>query len=101
MTAPHVLDTALTFHDDPSDDKLGFLTQQHIPADFVAKLKADKMDSARRPTGEFLHMCSIPVSVVEDLMAQGYDVYREPIRETIKMLRAVGLDAFITSDKQI
>ncbi len=101
MTAPHVIDNSLTFHDDPMTDKLGFLTTQHIPADFISQLKADRMDSARRPTGDFLHMCSIPVSVVEDLMAQGYNVYKEPIRETIKMLRLCGLDAFITSDKSL
>lgn len=94
-------DTAVTFHDEPLSDKLGFVHTQHIPDDFIASLKRDKMDSARRPAGDFLHMCSIPVSVVEDLQRLGYDVMKEPVHETIRMLKLFGLDAFITSDKQI
>lgn len=99
--APLLHDTQVTFHDDPMSDKLGFINTQHIPDDFIASLKREKMDSARRPAGDFLLMCSIPVSVVEDLKNHGYDVAKEPIKDTIRMLKLFGLDAFITSDKQI
>ncbi len=98
--SPLIHDIATTFHDD-TDDKFNIVNTQHIPDDFISDLKKNKMDSARAPIGEMLLMCSIPVSVVEDLLRSGYDVMKEPVAETIKMLKAVGLDAFITTDKQI
>ncbi len=100
-TEPFIHDKTVTFHDDPMTDQLGFVHTQHIPDDFVAALKRDKMDSARAPTGDFYRVASIPVSVVEDLLLKGYDVHKEPVRDTIRMLKLFGLDAFITTDKRI
>lgn len=100
--APQIIDNDVILTDAyQSEDKLSIVHAQHIPADFIANLKAAKMDSARRPTGDFLHMCSIPTSVVEDLKRSGYDVLKEPVSETIRMLKLFGLDAFITSDKKL
>jgi hypothetical protein len=98
----HLIDAEVSFDQDRSTNDLIIKRHQYIPDDFVDALKSDKMDSARRPSGEFLHMCSIPVSVIEDLLEfHNYDAMNEPIRKTISKLKELGLDAFITSDKQI
>lgn len=73
-----------------------------MPDDFISDLKSGKMDSANTRSGEMQLMMSIPTSVIEDMKrVLGYDAMVEPMARTIKMLKALGLDAFITSDKQI
>jgi hypothetical protein len=97
-----VYDAEVSFDQDRSTNDLIIKRHQYIPDNFIDALKSDKMDSYRRPSGEFLHMCSIPVSVIEHLKeVHHYDAMEEPIRKTISKLKALGLDAFITSDKQI
>ena len=87
------------------NDGLGTLTikrYQHIPDSFVADLKAGKMDSLNKKSGDMQLMMSVPVSVIEDIKLNlGYDMMEEPMRRSIQLLKALHLDAFITSDKRI
>jgi hypothetical protein len=97
-----MFDTQVDFDQDRSNNDLIIKRHQYIPDNFIDALKSDKMDSYRRPSGDMLHMCAIPVSVIEDLKEfHQFDCMNEKLPAIIKKLKQLGLDAFITSDKQI
>lgn len=100
-TAPYIYDANVAFDEDTSDNGLIIRNQQHIPDEHIAQLKRDKIDTMHTPTGDFYRVASIPVSVHEQWLREGYDCTREPIRSTLKRLRAQHLDAFITTNKRI
>jgi hypothetical protein len=95
-------DAEVSFDQDRSTNDLIIKRHQYIPDNFISDLKAHKIDSYRRPSGELLHMCAIPVAVIEDLKEfHHFDCMQEKLPAIIKKLKELGLDAFITSDKQI
>jgi hypothetical protein len=95
-------DEEVSFGQDRATNDLIIKRHQYIPDDFVAALKAGKMDSLNRPSGDMLHTMSVPVSVIEDIKANfGFDMMEEPQRRSMTMLRALGLDAFILTNKTI
>jgi hypothetical protein len=52
--------------------------------------------------GDFHLVASVPVIVVEELLRRyNFDVMREPVRETMKMLNKLHLDLFIQTNKSI
>jgi hypothetical protein len=99
-----LFDSEVTFDQDRTTNELIIKRHQYIPDDFIDDLKSNKMDSRNRRSGDMLLMASIPTSVVEFLKNDHYfqyDVMNEPISKTLKLLKVLGMDAFITSDKQI
>jgi hypothetical protein len=99
---PKVLDTLISFDNDPSTDDLIIKRSQEIPDDWLSEVSKQKLDSANHKTGDFYQVASIPVSVVDDLMLRyGFDVMTAPVRETLKMLNRYALDHFITTNKRI
>jgi hypothetical protein len=97
-----LLDAEVSFGQDRSTNDLIIKRHQFIPDDFVSDLKSGKMDSRNKRSGEMQLMMSIPVSVIEDFKRlYNYDAMEEPMARTIKLLKALHMDAFITSDKQI
>lgn len=95
-------DAEVDFDQDRSTNDLIIKNHQHIPDSFISDLKAGKMDSLNKRSGEMQLMMSVPVSVIEDIKATyGYDMMEEPMRRSIQLLKALHLDAFITSDKRI
>lgn len=92
----------VSFDQDRSTNDLIIKNYQHIPDDFISDLKAGKMDSRNTRSGEMLLAMSVPVTVIQDIKdTYGFDMMEEPYRRSIVMLQALGLDAFITTDKQI
>lgn len=99
---PKVLDTLVSFDNDPSTDDLIIKREQHIPDAWLTEVAKQKVDSANQRAGDFYHVASIPVSVVDDLMLRyGFDVMNAPVRETLKMLQRYALDDFILTNKRI
>ena len=95
-------DAEVDFEQNDGFNTLTIKRHQFIPDNFVSDLKAGKMDSANKVSGDMLKVMSIPVSVIEDLKrVYGFDAMEEPIRRTISLLKALHMDAFITTDKQI
>src|SRR4051812_9983217 len=82
-------------------DELAIKRSQEIPDDYLSSLRAEKLDSKSVRAGEFHRVGVVPVALVEQWQAEGYDVYKQPVEETLKRLRAAQLDAFITSNKRI
>jgi len=97
-----MFDEEVSFGQDRSTNDLLIKHHQYIPDNFISDLKSNKMDSLNTKSGDMQLMLSIPVSVIEDIKRTcGYDCMTEPMARTIKMLKALHLDAFITSDKRI
>jgi hypothetical protein len=96
-------DAEVRFHEDPAQPrKLIIERYQEIPDTFISMLKQIRMDSMGQREKNFMHAAAVPTGVHEVWMKRdGYDCTREPIRQTIKKLRAEGLDAFITTNKRV
>jgi hypothetical protein len=99
---PKLLDTLVSFDEDRSTNELIIKREQHIPDDWLSEVAKQKVDSANQRTGDFYHVASIPVEVVDDLLrTYGFDVMNAPVRETLKMLNRYALDKFILTNKRI
>jgi predicted transcriptional regulator len=46
-------------------------------------------------------MASIPVVVAEQMLKEGVDVYKAPIRDIVKWLKNNDMGHFLTTDKRI
>lgn len=101
MQEPKVIDKLVSFDEDASTGDLLIKHEQYIPEDFISQLKRDKIDADHRPSADFERVASLPVILVEEWKRVGYDVFQEPVRKTIARLKAEGLDAFITTNKQV
>lgn len=99
---PQVLDTLVSFDEDRTTNELIIKREQHIPDDWLSEVRKQKVDSANRASGDFHHVASIPVEVVDEMMRRyGFDVMTAPVRETLKMLQRYALDDFILTTKRI
>lgn len=99
---PKVLDTLVSFDEDRSTGDLIIQRSQEIPDDWLSEVRKQKVDSANQKAGDFYHVASIPVEVVDELMRRyNFDVMSAPVRETLSMLKRLELDDFITTTKRI
>jgi ABC-type microcin C transport system permease subunit YejB len=99
---PRVLDTLVSFDEDRSTGDLIVKREQEIDDDWLSEIRKQKIDSANQKAGDFYHVASIPVEVVDELMRRyGFDVMSAPVRETLKMLQRYDLDDFILTNKKI
>jgi hypothetical protein len=97
-----IIDGTVDFHEVRSEPgKLVFDYKQDIPAEFLSDLKKAKADSTDEREGEFMHIAAIPVVVHVMWLREGFDCTKAPIKETVKKLKAEGLDAFLVSNKRI
>jgi hypothetical protein len=94
-----LIDTALGVKQDA--DGLYRTNSQHIPDSFIKELQEQKTAGGYTDSGEMLKMASIPVVIVEQMMREGVDVYKAPIKDIIKWLRNNDMDHFLTTTKRI
>jgi hypothetical protein len=94
-----LIDPNVDFHDGDHDGRLVIQNSQEITQEFLDGLKAERLASTSRPTGEFHRFASIPTAVYEKWLSEGYDPRKEPARKTLLKLHTEGLDAFITTNK--
>jgi len=74
---------------------------QEIPDSFIQELKDQKTAGGYTQSGEMLKMASIPVVVVEEMLKQGVDVYKAPVKDIIKWLKSNDMEHFLTTSKRI
>ncbi|MHC2284432.1 hypothetical protein [Bradyrhizobium barranii] len=99
---PKVLDTLVSFDEDRSTGDLIIQRSQEIPDDWLSEVRKQKVDSANQKAGDFYHVASIPVEVVDELMRRyNFDVMSAPVRETLSMLKRLELDDFILTTKRV
>lgn len=94
-----VIDKLVSFDEDL--DGLFIKHSQEVPDWFLDSLADARLASHNEPMGDLVRVASIPTGVVEDLKRYGYDIEREPIQQTIALLRAFDMQKFLTTDKQI
>lgn len=101
--------STLILHDNETDftqnDGFNTLTinrHQYIPDDFVAAMKANKMDSLHTPSGDLMLALSVPTGAIEALWNDyQFDAMNAPISEVKRMLEKLHLDAFIATNKSL
>lgn len=100
---PQVLDTLVSFDEDHTETKptLIIKREQEIPDEHIAKLKRDKINANHTPAGDFFRFASIPISVVELWDRQGFRIEEHGAKEIVQRLHKEGLDAFVTTNRQI
>lgn len=98
---PQVIDKLVSFDEYHPDNELVIKHTQEIPDEHIATLKRDKIDTLHTPTGDFYRVASIPTSVVDQWLTEGFDIHKEPLRDILNRLRKHDLDAFITTNKRI
>lgn len=82
-------------------DGLFIKKDQYISDDFLTRNRDARFESSHNRAGEYHHMASIPVVVVEKWLKEGFDIYKESAKAIIKRLKQENLDAFLTSNKSI
>lgn len=81
--------------------ELAIKRKQEVPQWFIDQLRDMKFQNSKRREGEFMLVASVPVVIHEQWLREGYDMTREPYRDTLKRLRALNLDDFIATDKRV
>jgi hypothetical protein len=90
-----------TFKDTPDED-IVVEHSQVITDEFLDQTKALR-DASSAPAGDYHKLASIPTSVVEKWMREGFNIFDENITaaEIVKRLSAEDLGAFITTTKRV
>lgn len=94
-------DTQMRFHDGGHAEGVVIEHAQEIPDSFVSMLRQMKADSGSVREKEFMLVGCIPTVFVERYLRQGFNVFQEPVRETVKRLIRDGLDSFVVTNKRI
>ena len=82
-------------------DGMYLKTSQEIPDDFLDTLQSERHAKTAVRAGEYDRVCSVPTFVVDLWMRQGFDYYKESARAVVRRLREQGLEAFITTPKNV
>jgi hypothetical protein len=74
---------------------------QNITQNFLDDLKDARNASDEQKEGDYQRVASIPVAVHEQWLREGFNLYEEPMKATIKRLCDQGLDGFMATNKRI
>lgn len=98
-----IIEKLVSFDEDHTDGKPKLIIRhdQDIPDDWIAQLKADKIDPDHKPCGEWLHFATIPNVVYEKMIKAGVDPDHASAKEIVRWLRNEQLDALITTNKRV
>jgi hypothetical protein len=98
----HLIDPTHEFLEgDSADRQLIIKHTQNIPQGFLDGLREARLESSRKPMGDFHRFASIPTAVVEKWGREGFDVMKESAKSIIAKLRGEDLDSFITTNKAL
>lgn len=85
-----------------NDDRNFTIKQtQHIPQSFLDTLKRQRDSSLDFKEKEYMTVASVPVSVHEKWLREGFDMLKEPAFKIVARLKQENLDAFITTKKKV
>jgi len=80
--------------------ELGVHYAQEIPDYFLQDIQ-DRFTGADDATGNLLFVGSVPAAVADRWMREGYDVFKEPIRNTLARLKAENFGKFVATSKRV
>lgn len=85
-------------------DGLHIRKDQEITDEFLTDLKDRRFDSVGTREGEYMHVASIPVAVIEKWMREGFNILNDrniTYKQIVARLKAEGLDAFLATNKRV
>ena len=85
---------------DSADRQLIIKKTQEITPEFLDNCRQARFESTDQKMGDFHRFASIPVSVHEKWLREGFDLTKENARSIIKKLQSEDLGAFITTTKK-
>lgn len=94
-----LIDTNVELLETGSDD-LGVKYSQEIPDHFLQDIQ-DRFTGTDDPTGNMLFVGSVPAAVADRWMREGYNVFEEPIRNTLARLKLENMGKFVGTAKRI
>lgn len=95
-------DGKVDFDQNDADEKLIIKRSQYIPDDWRMRNRKQREDSMSRREGEFMAVATIPVEVVDWMKrVLNYDVFTEPVRRTVALLKEHHLDDFVLTNKSL
>jgi hypothetical protein len=99
---PQLINALVSFEQD-ADGKTLYVNQtQEIPDDFLRAQADKRLASTNERATDFYEVASIPIAVVDHLLTHyGFDVMTAPVRETLRMLKQLELDQFLSTQKRI
>lgn len=76
---------------------------QEIPSSFLDTLSEKRLRSANAQTGDLHHVASIPTSLVEKWIAEGFNIFDKnvTIAEIVKRLHSEDMATFMATTKQV
>tara|TARA_B110000977_G_scaffold106563_1_gene138876 strand:- start:552 stop:956 length:405 start_codon:yes stop_codon:yes gene_type:complete len=106
--AMSIIDTTTPFHDvqtnvlrDNDENNFTIKHSQHIPQEFLDRVRKQREDSLDHKEKDYMTVASVPVSVHEKWLREGFDMLKEPAFKILARLRQEDLDAFITTKKKV
>lgn len=103
MTAiPQLLDADIRLNV-VAPDKIDRKIIQDIPDDFISDLRDERSASNNSRAGEMHRVASVPVALVEQWQAQGFNIYDKnvSVKDILARLKRENLTAFLTSNKAL
>lgn len=85
------------------NDERNFTIQQtqHIPQGFLDTLKRQRESSLDFKEKDYMTVASVPVTVHEKWLREGFDMLKEPAYAIVARLKQENLDAFLTTKKKV
>jgi hypothetical protein len=74
---------------------------QQIPDGFMERLKQERNASGSVREGEMMRVASIPTSLVEAWISQGFPFYEMTVKQIVAKLKADGLEYFLATEKAL
>jgi hypothetical protein len=79
---------------------VGVQYTQDIPDHFVQDIQ-DRFTGTNDAVGNFLFVGSVPAALADRWMREGYNVFQEPIKNTLARLKAENFGKFVATAKSI
>jgi hypothetical protein len=99
---PQLINALVSFEQDADGKTLYVNKTQEIPDDFLRAQADKRLASTNERATDFYEVASIPIAVVDHLLTHyGFDVMTAPVRETLRMLKQLELDQFLSTQKRI
>ena len=94
----HMTDVSFAFDQNVE----GLFTKHHqdIDSGFLGRLRDKRNASAHSPTGDYMHVASVPAVFIHKWLKEGFNAYQAPVKDVVAKLRADGLEQFLASDKR-
>jgi hypothetical protein len=97
------IDADIRLRINPDENRVERKVSQDLPSSFLDRLKDTRTRSANKRMGEFHHVASIPVALVEKWQAEGFNLYDKnvSVQDVLKRLNSEDLTAFIATSRKI